>query len=130
MSKLGNNPNQPEWNSSLEYLQRLERLQEQIDNTMINDDVYGRQRCIIALYTNVFMHFNQEENELLKANFLEHETDLSAYSNDHNSTLLRDINKGFMRIRMIINELLVKYNLMYQKKKQYSWQEELQDDYQ
>lgn len=123
------------FNSSLSFLERIERRWEDSDTAKIEGDTVRYFRVLETIYRNTHPFFTKEEQEEVEEKIIEIE-DLLARKSVGGSSGRKLAEEDLWvgentcdKLRMLLVKLLFKYKITYYSVEKKTWQEELEDDF-
>lgn len=122
------------FNSSLAYLERLERRWEDADDAKIEGNMIQYFRTLHTLYMNTHPFFDEEERTKCEKMSTDIELSIDEINKKMNpsdaSLFITDLEKSLDKLRMQLVKLLFKYQITYYQRNITTWQEQVKDDYQ
>lgn len=121
------------FNSSLAYLERLERRWEDADDAKIEGNMIMYFRTLHTLFMNTHPFFSDEENDECKNLIIECEASIEEVKGKMSPSdaqmFISEIEKSLDSLRMKLVTLLFKYKITYFQRNATKWQDQVEDDY-
>lgn len=122
------------FNSSLAYLERLERRWEDADDAKIEGNMIQYFRTLHTLYMNTHPFFDEEEKSFVQEMISNSENSITEISNKMGPSdaalFITELEKSLDDFRMALVKLLFKYKITYFQRTSKTWQDQVEDDYQ
>ena len=121
------------FNSSLAYLERLERRWEDADDCKIEGTMISYYRTLHTIYMNTHPFFEKEENDKVLELIKKCEQSVKTADISHDmravSLIITEIEKNLDELRMLLVQLLFKYKITYHRREEITWEKEIEDDF-
>lgn len=118
------------FNSSLAYLERMERRWEDSDNAKKAGDTVQYYRCLELIFRNAHPFFTEEEVLKCEDFCVNIEKIISSTNNrDYQAAGLWLGENQCDKFRMLLIKLLFKYKITYAERENKTWQEKTEEDF-
>lgn len=121
------------FNSSMAYLERLERRWEDADDAKAEGNMIAYFRTLHTIYMNTHPFFTDEEQESVVKQITKCDNEVRNGEGKMDpqamSLIITDIEHELDALRMTLVRLLFKYKITYFVKEKKGWEEQVVDDY-